>query len=246
MKITHDFRGDLDAIDWFGAPFALARFADGELACMQLKAGYRPYGFGMGTETWASSDAEPWRHRLEAALSADLPGYYVGVSAPCCQGPSTYALRSRVANYRRMTYATLFTYGNYDRFRERARKIGLRERSVLVGCEGTRVDIGVPRDAIAREDWDLDGLLTELLEVRRPILVAAGPAACVIVHEYWRRQERGRKQICVDVGSVWDEELHGLKTRMHNQRYDRRRMRRHRCYLHGAGFECFDGCALTS
>jgi hypothetical protein len=64
-------------------------------------------------------------------------------------------------------------------------------------------------------DFDLDALVRRLLAVRRPILVSAGPAACVIVHEYWQRAVPEQRQVIVDVGSAIDELTKGRKTRQY-------------------------------
>ncbi|HEV3003349.1 MAG TPA: glycosyltransferase, partial [Pirellulales bacterium] len=54
-----------------------------------------------------------------------------------------------------------------------------------------------------------------LLPVRRPILVSAGPAACIVVHKYWQRATPERRQTIVDVGSAIDELTKGRKTRQY-------------------------------
>jgi len=228
---THRFRDDLCAIDWLGEPFALARFADGERACIQNKA-YSPFGAGLGTETWKADGHMPWRKALMRAMKCDLEGYYVGISPACCQPQDHTWYRTRVAApWNRRTSATLFSYGNYDYARHLAAGLRLRERSVLVS--GVGGNYSVPLDAI-NQMWDLPSLIRELGKVRdRPILVAAGPMACVIVCRYWEMTAPEHRQIIVDVGSLFDEELHGGATRMHMMKADPRAMRHHFCELHG-------------
>lgn len=228
---THRFRDDLCAIDWFGEAFALARFADGERACIE-GTDYSPFGAGLGTETWSAQGKAPWRSALNQAMEADVDGYYVGVSPFCCQARDASWFRDKVkAPWHRRVAATLFSYGNYDYALHLATSLRLRERSVLVS--GVGGDLAVPLAAI-NADWDLEGLLGELRKVRRrPILVAAGPMACVIVHRYWTTTPPEHRQIIVDVGSLFDEELHGGPTRMHMQKADPRAMRHHICELHG-------------
>jgi hypothetical protein len=226
----HRFAEDLRAIDWFGEPFALARFGDGELACIEGRA-YSPYGLGMGTETWRSELGVPLRAELQQALAASDEGYYVGVPPICCQGIfSGEATAYVTAPWERRVPATLFSYANHARFHEIAGGLELRKRSVLVAGKGG--DLAVPLDAINHSAW-LEPLLQELFAVRQPILVAAGPAACVLVHQYWLRAPK--RQVIVDVGSVFDEDLFGHGTRMHTVAGGSgpRGMAFHECKLHG-------------
>jgi hypothetical protein len=59
---------------------------------------------------------------LAAALDCDDPNYCVGISCPCC-GARDYAFyRSRLSEYRlahRVTYANIFSNGNWDAFDRR-------------------------------------------------------------------------------------------------------------------------------
>jgi len=228
---THRFREDLCSIDWLGDAFALARFADGERACIEGKK-YKPFGAGIGTETWDASRTMPWRAELEASLSAELDGYHVGISPACCQSTDhSWYVRHVGVPWHRRTSATLFSYGNYDYAKHLAAGLRLRQRSVLVS--GVGGDHTVPLDAI-NQVWDLDALVIELGKVRnRPILIAAGPMACVIVHRYWNETPPQHRQVIVDVGSLFDEDLHGGATRMHMMNADPRAMRQHFCELHG-------------
>lgn len=234
----HRFADDLRAIDWFGEPFALARFGDGEISCIEGLE-YEPYGSMFGTETWKGDGAAPLRKELRLALKADVEGYYVGVPPICCQAVWSGRTRAYVqAPPERQVAATIFSYSNHARFHEIARQSGLREKAVLVAGKGG--DIGVPLDAINHRSW-LEPTLEELFKVKgRPILVAAGPAACVLVHQYWLRAPD--PQVIVDIGSVLDEELHGRGTRMHTAGVDPRGMRFHDCRLHGPD-PCHEGCS---
>ena len=233
----HRFGDDLRAIDWFGEPFALARFGDGELACIQ-GIPYNPYGSMMGTETWRSELGVPLRDQLQASLECDADGYYVGVSPICCQGGGTVPYVK--APWERRVPSTIFSYGNHALFHKIARKLDLRKRSVLVSGRGG--DIEVPLNAINRDDW-LEPLMDKLLRVRdKPILVAAGPAACIIVHQYWlRAYVTHPRTTIVDIGSVLDIDLWGRGTRMHTAGPDPRGMRFHQCILHGRE-PCHPGC----
>jgi hypothetical protein len=69
----------------------------------------------------------------------------------------------------------------------------------------------IPADGVT-QPWDLDGLVAKLLEVDRPILLAAGPCANIIALRYWQRQKPDKRQTILDVGSALDV-LHGKYSR---------------------------------
>lgn len=220
LRFTQDFRSDLTAFaEAFqeGPPFALARFGDGE---WKLCAGKMVRNEKKHEVWWSHRHTTEPRRLLLAALRYTAPSYYVGISAGC-HGPASSYLRGQVrVRKSNLTFATLFCHTNYDAFLE----LNLRKGSVLVSSRGG--DFAVPKNAV-NEEWDLDGLITQLAEVDRPILVAAGPAACWIVHRYWATQPPAKRQIIVDVGAAYDPEIHGENTRdYHDAEHG---WRRHTC-----------------
>lgn len=204
------FHGDLDAIDWYGQPFALSRYADGEWALL-AREGFKPAGIAYGTAHWYAQAQAFIREPMREALRANLPGFYLGISAPCCQKRQHESIKAmtRCPDHQ-LTFAGLFGYANYERFRKRAKELDLLNWACVVSRAGG--DYEVPLNAV-NEEWPIDDLVDALLAEKRPILVGAGPASGVIAHRYWLRQTPGRRQIIVDVGSAFDEELHGIKTR---------------------------------
>jgi 2-polyprenyl-3-methyl-5-hydroxy-6-metoxy-1,4-benzoquinol methylase len=201
MRFTQDFRADFDQFDFDGSPFAFARFGDGERSILLG----RPVATRDG---WAyDGGPSPLAAELEAALRCDAPGYYLGISDRCCDREAHDWYRSRVrVTTERLTFANVFVNANYRRFRQ----LDLSRTVLVSSCGG---DFAVPEDLI-NGDFDLDGLVDDLLGVDRPILVAAGPAACVIVHKYWLRAGEARRAI-VDVGSALDEVTKGQRTRFY-------------------------------
>jgi hypothetical protein len=135
------------------------------------------------------------------------PDYYVGISDGCCdrEAHDWFLERLRVP-LRQVTFANIFVNGNYRRFRA----LDL-SRTALVSSAGG--EFTVPEHLI-NTDFDLDALVEQLLRVDRPILVAAGPASCVLIHKYWLRAGKNRQTI-VDVGSALDEVIKGRRTRMY-------------------------------
>jgi 2-polyprenyl-3-methyl-5-hydroxy-6-metoxy-1,4-benzoquinol methylase len=198
MRFAQDFVTDFDQFDFFGPPFAFARFGDGERA---ICAG-TPI---VSQDGWSYDGKDsPLAAELNAALRYGPPDYYLGISDGCCDKASRDWYLERInVPLSQVTFANIFVNGNYRRFREL--DLG---GAAIVSCRGG--DFTVPEDVL-RTPFDSDALVERLLAVDRPILVSAGPAAAVVIHKYWRRAPR--KQVIVDVGSAIDELTKGCKTR---------------------------------
>jgi len=174
-------------------PKALARFHDGECKILEGK----PYEAKSGWTTYGNC----WlRSRLEQSLRADLDGYFVGISPPCDWPEGTAVMLPMTAGKHRCTFATIFWHANYPRVQHELEKGSLRGAAVVSSSGGHYT---VPaRGAV--EPWDIDALVTELLDEERTILVSAGPCACIIVHQYWLRCPPERRQTILDIGSAVD------------------------------------------
>jgi SAM-dependent methyltransferase len=200
MRFTQNFITDFDQFNFWGEPFAFVRFGDGERAiCIG-----RPVEAQDG---WSYDGlASQFAGDLNASLRYNDPNYYMGISDGCCDRPSRdWYLSQLTVPIHQVTFANIFVNGNYRRFRQ------LELAGTVIVSSG-RGDIQVPEDLV-NGDYDLDGIINQLLSVDRPILVAAGPASCIIVHKYWMRAER--RQTIVDVGSAIDELTKGRKTRQY-------------------------------
>jgi len=198
MRFTQDFVTDFDQFDFWGRPFAFVRFGDGERSiCRGMPL--------VNCDGWCyDGAASQFAADLNASLTHADPDYYVGISDGCCDREARDWFLERVrVPLEQVTFANIFVNGNYRRFRA----LDL-SGTVLVSSAGG--DFTVPEHLI-NTDFDLDGLVDQLLEVDRPILVAAGPASCVLIHKYWLRP--GPKQTIVDVGSALDEVTRGRRTR---------------------------------
>jgi 2-polyprenyl-3-methyl-5-hydroxy-6-metoxy-1,4-benzoquinol methylase len=198
MRFTQDFLSDFDQFDFRGRPFAFVRFGDGERSiCRGVPL--------VNCDGWRyDGAASRFAADLNASLTHADPDYYVGISDGCCdrEARDWFLARVRVP-LEQLTFANVFVNGNYRRFRA----LDL-SGTVLVSSAGG--DFTVPEHLI-NSDFDLDALVDELVDVDRPILVAAGPASCVLIHKYWLQP--GPKQVIVDVGSALDEVTKGRKTR---------------------------------
>ncbi len=193
-------------------PFCFVRFNDGELAVLQGK----PYKAASGWRLRRKE--ESWlREPLLQALRARLPGYHVGLSPACCLSKAVIFYRREVqVPDPQVTFSTLFFNYNYAQ----ALKFFRQLDAALVSCKNG--DFKVPSDGVNRE-WDIDALVEQLLEVKKPILLAAGPSACVIGHRYWERvlerqtqDRRFRPQSIIDVGATLDTVVHGGRTRLYH------------------------------
>jgi len=210
MMFSQEFVADLNRLDFFGEPFALVRFADGERALCEG----RPIELHNEFESWESTgEATPFTELLNASLRANLPGYCIGISCPCCDVDAHWWYLKQVTVPRqRLTFSNLFVNGNHDRFLERVERERLTERCAIVSSG--KGAFRVPRRAVD-DDWDMDRLVDQLCEVDRPILVAAGPAANVLIYKYWQRATR--RQTIVDIGSALDGWIHGAGTRNYHR-----------------------------
>ena len=202
MTFTQDFRRDFDQFNFFGPPFAFARFGDGERAICSGSAVKAQDGWSY------PGGASQFAADLNAALRFNDPGYYLGLSDACCDRAShEWYLRQITAPLSQVTFANIFVNGNYQRFRQLT--LGA---CALVASDGG--DYWVPEN-ILETAFSLDKLVERLLSVKRPMLVSAGPAACIIVHKYWQRAKPDERQVIVDVGSAIDEWTKGRKTRQY-------------------------------
>lgn len=206
---SQNFKADFKAVTERlrdGPPFALARFNDGELAILQRKPYKAASGWRTQGDTWI-------RSRLLAALQYKGRDYYVGISPLCCIPGAPQWYRKHVRKHEsELTFATLFFNANYHA----SLKFFSGFDALKVGC-AAGCDVRIPRDAV-NQRWDVDAIVDKMLESDRPILLAAGPGACVLAHRYWMRADPASRQSVVDVGAVLDTEIHGQPTRDYQQR----------------------------
>ncbi len=212
---TQNFRGDLtgmiDALQ-HSEPFAFVRYGDGERAIIERRA----LQVNKYLEQWDSkgADSDAFAERLEASLVEGCDGWYVGVSCPCCDPPAHQWYLSKMRAPRgRVTYANLVVNGNWPIWMDEALKwwgTGYLKKAALVACD-SRADYQVRPNAVNGFDalQALDDLADELRSETRPIFVAAGPAAEVLIHRYWTITPPEQRQPIIDIGSTFDVMLRG-------------------------------------
>lgn len=213
---TQDHQRDFDAVLRAERPFALVRFGDGEASILSHKRYVSADAWRTDTtdgRTWIADD-------LLAALQHVDDGYCVGLPMPCCLAAFLGAADLCRTPLPRLTFATLFLHANLRRAGE---LVGKFAGAMIVSS--SYGDLRVPSDGVSAP-WDIDAVVTQLLGVDRPILLAAGPCAKVIAHRYWQRQRPEQRQTILDVGSVLDV-VHGYKTRYYHDQASP--LRDHRC-----------------
>jgi hypothetical protein len=211
VLLTQDFDRDFDTLtagllpDYSGPPYAFTRYADGEVGIM------------IGRRHKARSDGWKYRGRptplsglLLYALACDLPGWCVGISCPCHEPDDwRWCMERATVPLPRRTFASIFCYANFGRFN----RLDL-SRVALVANAGT--ELLVPSNAVFPLWEGYRDLVDRLLTIERPIVVAAGPLANVIIHEYWRRATN--PQVIVDIGSALDPRLRGRRSRKYQRK----------------------------
>lgn len=217
--LTRDFRADYAALiagilpGYYGPPYAFVRFADGEGAIMFGQQ----HAARSDLWAWSEGDSRKRRHRqlvdgLHAAISyvdpsptfnaarqRVPPGWHVGITAGE-HHPEWHRRLLPLAKVpiERISFAEIFGFGNYNKFVH------------LDWCEcftvGGRIekhDLQVPKRP-NDPAWPkmIGDVVKELGKVRKPILVAAGPWAKVLILKYWQETPPDDRQVILDVGSA--------------------------------------------
>ena len=230
QKFVHDFRLIVAGLDPCyldsNPPFAFVRFGDGEAAIMR---GRRHLAKSDGWEWPAGPDWQtcvknslPWR--LVDSLICREPGWHVGISSFVHHpGDHQYLaglidLFGGVRN-EQVTFAEVFNFANYSRWLDVWN--GLKDRGRVQLCCPSGL-YPIPVNAMhcvagtgnADYRYVADWMIGDSKKGdRSPILVAAGPLANVIIHDYWLRCPPEHRRVIIDVGSAISETIHGRKVR---------------------------------
>lgn len=199
MELTQDFDTDFDKLvaplqpSYTGKPHAIMRFADAEHGPCSGKPVRSRDGWGYdGADT-------PIALELRRCLELDLPGLYIGITSPLDYKVCYDFYMTKVkAPLSRLTSTNIFVNANYPRFRQlnvdHCYKLGPYPDA----------DYSFPADAMRNPTFPWEPIVDVLLAVERPILLAAGPIACILVANYWERQLPEKLQTILDVGSALD------------------------------------------
>ncbi len=203
-----NFTKDFDQLIQETEPFAFVRFGDGEHPILE-GVPYRA-----AAEEWRTTGGDVWfRDELFEVLKTSLDRFFIGISPPCCAPQAAAYYRNLLGGASdSMAFATLFQFKNFRRIKSLRKRF---QDALIVGSG--KADVLVPRDGVTTK-WDVDAVVDAMLKSERPILVAAGPCANIIIHRYWRRQDPERRQIVIDVGAAFDLEIHEQETREYHKR----------------------------
>lgn len=187
-------------------PWALARFADGELAVMEG----RKIAAADGWDAQGVSSA--FRDALCASLEYLDVGYRVGVACPSCDPLTHSSLMYRRKYHADTLLSDIFVNANYDAFLTSIEGLGVHLVASYPQADPrfrTHPQLINQPDCLDR----IDDIVWQLCRptLCGPIFVAAGPASCVIVHRYWQRAHN--PQTVVDIGSTLDPHFLGRYTR---------------------------------
>jgi hypothetical protein len=179
---------------------AFARFGDGEeKMCMG--------GTYHCSDGWVSRPgAGRYRPKLLEAMQFVHENYYVGMRLPRNLKLWAWYRANMHTPSERVCDPCLFVNSRW----KKAHKFfkGFRKKAFLVGS-GKGVDYRIPANCIQPE-YNYEPLLKKLLALNKPILLAAGPLANILVMEYIRA---GGRQSIIDLGTVLDLEMFGKPTR---------------------------------
>lgn len=208
ISFTQNFEDDLAellAACLSTEPVGLIRFGDGESAILRQRE--RPFVTHREGETWDSRNiSEEFRLTLLEALRADVAGLCVATICPACSGQSSEPLRREVRCPRaRQTYAEIFGNANWSYLAKYVRTI---RRSMFLVSSAKGANLRIPTNMPEHTLDFHQSIVDELLKVRKPIALAAGPSACVLGHWYWEQAEENR-QTCLDVGALFDQQYWG-------------------------------------
>lgn len=205
ITFTHDFKNDIAKIRFDGDPYALVRMGDGEFCIATGK-------HVVANEGWKyRGEDTPVKRGIIDVINSNVSGLYLGISCPCCnkEHHSWYLSHARMPAHR-ITYANLFVNNNYGAFMEKFKKLK-RADYTLVSCKNG--DIAVPENSV-NVPFDWTDVVDEMCRSDKLILVAAGPAKCGMIYDYWMRAKC--RQIVLDVGSTVDPIIHGKPTRCYH------------------------------
>lgn len=203
MIFTQDFTRDYDALIHeieHGEPFAFNRFADGERAIIEGT----PIGAADG---WEVPTDGKLGSLLRFAVRHAEDRYYLGLGCPCCDHETwKYLMQLHNSPMDRITTSNLLVNANWRRWWDYLSPKGLATKLsdfFLVG-PWRDADLRVPINAVNgikdHAAYVAGEVVARLRNVRRPILVAAGPVGKLIVCCYWIHVTN--RVTIIDVGSA--------------------------------------------
>ena len=204
-----DFRNDLIVLHNLlkaKTNFSFSKYADGEYAILENRTiTVQP----ADNWTFTAEKDEVYRQELINSFKYYEPGYYVGISCPCCQPmPHIAAMRSQVgahADY--VTWANIFVNGNYKFYIENFIPEYKKRDVVIVASEkGSKdslpfaVSEYIPIKQTAwRDNFNLVEELSNRSDSGKLYLFCAGPLGNMLAAKLWTKN---KNNTYLDIGST--------------------------------------------
>lgn len=203
MEFTQDFASDLEAVIKAVEnmePVGFSRFGPGECFLVEYKKTHA------GGSHWRHPGGSTiYTRRMRKAISANRKNYFLGMPCPCCNPIQWKWERNRVKTpLKRQSYATLFMNTNFKRAFDWFKQI---YKGCLIAGPSDECDVHIPGNA-APSNWNYGPILKMIENADRPVLIAGGPVANLVIHE-----AKGLKVPIIDIGSLGDLLLMGKLTR---------------------------------
>jgi len=182
-------------------PFAFSKYADGEWSAMNSVSLFNG-------EFKSDHTTQRSRDMLRASFVYRDPGYYVGISCPCCQGDSFEQMKQMSGqNDENLTFANIFVNSNYSFYKENFVPEYRNWKVNLIANEVAKIDnlpFAVERFFPIKVNAWVENLavIDELksLETQGELyLFCAGPFGNILSHQLW---SHNKKNTYLDIGST--------------------------------------------
>jgi len=208
-KINKNFRSDLLVLLSMlksNKNFSFSKYADGEYAILRnISITVQP----CDNWTFIANVDNKYRNALTDSFSYYEPGYYIGISCPCCQPtPNVNWMRENLtAPEEYVTWANIFVNGNYNFFVDNFIPEFRKRKVVIIASEkGSKdklpfkVEEYIPIKQTAwRDNFDLVESLSNRNDSDKLYLFCAGPLGNMLAHTLWKNN---KKNTYMDIGST--------------------------------------------
>ena len=194
-----------------GERFSFSKYADGEYAILRDRKITNCDGW-----TYNPQKDQKYRHELMRSFQFNQPGYYVGISCPCCV-PQAHVdwMRENVrVDDEHLTWANLFVNSNYDLFKEYFIPEFNNHDIILVSSvRGNPANLpftieehyGIFKTAW-KENYDLINMIINGGYKGKLFLFCAGPLGNMLAHRLW---QASKENTYLDIGSTLNPWLVG-------------------------------------
>jgi hypothetical protein len=194
-----------------GVKFSFSKYADGEYAILRDQRITNCDGW-----TYDPMKDQKYRYELMQSFRYSDPGYYVGISCPCCV-PQAHVewMREHVGSDEdHLTWANLFVNANYKLFKEYfIPEFGHHDVIVVASAIGRSAALpfmiedyyGVLKTAW-KDNYDLINFLIRRDFKDKLFLFCAGPLGNLLAHRLW---DANKNNVYMDIGSTLNPWLVG-------------------------------------